>query len=522
MRRAVCALLTAALCLSLAACAGGTEWPAAGGQTAAPAPTPSPHPTDAAVFTDWSRLTTETAPQEKYTRLSSGRMETLQPGDYGLLLPFPGEYRYAEGAFFGQMDSLWGLVTREGTVVLDPVCSNISLAGWYSEAGGFAEGDVYVLRKLILDPSAPDADEWNRGWVTRCAACGLDGSWCTDFVYEHVVGSPLGALCIRSSENNLAECRAPSGEILFDTADWDDARSVMGAWAVQSLNALTPGGWAPVQMRGGRWFFLNARGETLPLREDLYIENAQPFSEGLAAVRVDGLWGFLNEKGALAIAPQFAGVSSGFVGGYAIVYTGNYSRSAVIDRRGNVVLEDESIGREIRGGAGWYHCFSRGGADRWYDADLQLVTVADRTPDGCWTELGWYVSGRDGIRVRTFEGEERYYPGAEDISATDGMTVVYTEDACTVYDRQNRRVVSSARDNWPYILSDSVTGEDYIFVNRGGSGCDVYTAQGRFLLQVRDWRSPADGLFLCSDNLTTGYRNPAGDWIFRIRVDQQD
>ena len=87
------------------------------------------------------------------------------------------------------------------------------------------------------------------------------------------------------------------------------------------------------------------------------------FSEGLAGVRIDGRWGFIDETGATVIAPRFDLVGA-FHRGRAEVLVGN--RAGVIDRQGNVVLEptfaaaiplteDLVLAREGGQGRGRYH-----------------------------------------------------------------------------------------------------------------------------------------------------------------------
>lgn len=62
-----------------------------------------------------------------------------------------------------------------------------------------------------------------------------------------------------------------------------------------------------------------------------------PFSEGLAAVKKDGKYGFINTKGELVIPVQFYGVG-GFSEGLALVYDDQYNAS-FIDHNGNVVIK---------------------------------------------------------------------------------------------------------------------------------------------------------------------------------------
>lgn len=75
--------------------------------------------------------------------------------------------------------------------------------------------------------------------------------------------------------------------------------------------------------------------ESKTLRIPQRYEVAQPFREGLAAVRIDGLFGFINPRGEIVISPRFQSVSS-FSGGYAEVRIDN--ASGAIDRSGRLVI----------------------------------------------------------------------------------------------------------------------------------------------------------------------------------------
>jgi len=65
---------------------------------------------------------------------------------------------------------------------------------------------------------------------------------------------------------------------------------------------------------------------------------AHPFYEGLAAVRIDGLWGFVNYTGAIVVAPQFVEVSR-FRHGLAEVSDG--VSVSLIDKSGQLVLHTD-------------------------------------------------------------------------------------------------------------------------------------------------------------------------------------
>jgi hypothetical protein len=68
------------------------------------------------------------------------------------------------------------------------------------------------------------------------------------------------------------------------------------------------------------------------------FERAFPFSEGLAAVRVKGQYGFIDERGELVIQPKFD-LAGGFFQGLAEVLVGD--KSGMIDRSGNIVVQPQ-------------------------------------------------------------------------------------------------------------------------------------------------------------------------------------
>src|SRR6185295_19165448 len=65
------------------------------------------------------------------------------------------------------------------------------------------------------------------------------------------------------------------------------------------------------------------------------FEVAKPFSEGLAAVRLDGRYGFIDATGRIVIAPRFQAAGP-FTGGYAEVRLDG--APGAIDRSGELVV----------------------------------------------------------------------------------------------------------------------------------------------------------------------------------------
>ena len=78
-----------------------------------------------------------------------------------------------------------------------------------------------------------------------------------------------------------------------------------------------------------------ADSKTVFVIEPIY-ENARDFSESLAAVNVEGLWGYINSAGQIVISPQFQNAGA-FDQGLAIA--GTVEKLGVIDKSGAYVVE---------------------------------------------------------------------------------------------------------------------------------------------------------------------------------------
>ncbi len=61
-----------------------------------------------------------------------------------------------------------------------------------------------------------------------------------------------------------------------------------------------------------------------------------PFSDGLAAVKIDGKWGYIDEAGRIAITPRFDGAGEFTEGLSTVIIGGKYG---FIDKGGKVVIE---------------------------------------------------------------------------------------------------------------------------------------------------------------------------------------
>ena len=100
-------------------------------------------------------------------------------------------------------------------------------------------------------------------------------------------------------------------------------------------------GMSVVAYPGGKFGYINTEGAiVIPMQ----FEMAQPFSDGLAAVRVDFKWGYIDKTGKFVIKPQFVGAGP-FSEGLAPVFD-NDSQSATRTVEDNVTPTTRFIDKQ--------------------------------------------------------------------------------------------------------------------------------------------------------------------------------
>ena len=226
-------------------CAGLLSGCAGPAGEASPAPGPN-------VEEHWSVLEETGRLPAVGSRWRDGPMEELTPGpNYGALIPFAGAgyYRVYPGGEDGAVQSpslstLYGLMTLDGCVVLDPVCDFISRLSWTDEKGQDQRLPVWELTR-----GSPEAGDPVGGALSALAA--QDGSWSTPFQYWGSVGSPAGIfagdrenLYLLDSGTGAEKGRWSWEELgvadpervpwftgdVYSTTQWRDGRLYLGSW----------------------------------------------------------------------------------------------------------------------------------------------------------------------------------------------------------------------------------------------------------------------------------------------------
>ena len=172
-RKIISLSLAAAALLSLSAC----------GPEAAPASTGP-----AEVEAHWEVL--ETSAPYIANRRYEGYTDALIPADdYGELVPYIGGEVLSIPPFSTYM---YGLATREGEIITDPVYFSVKDCRWYDGAGESGSADA-----LILSSGETAEGEDGSSFEIRRGLCAADGSWYTGQRFSDVpLESRCGALCL--------------------------------------------------------------------------------------------------------------------------------------------------------------------------------------------------------------------------------------------------------------------------------------------------------------------------------------
>ncbi|MDY4650564.1 MAG: WG repeat-containing protein, partial [Muribaculaceae bacterium] len=85
----------------------------------------------------------------------------------------------------------------------------------------------------------------------------------------------------------------------------------------------------------GKWGYINARGE---MAIEPRFEEAQNFQEGVAYIKEDGRYGLIDRSGSIVVKPQFTNISTKIKNGYIRVEKSN-RKWGVIDKSGHIVVE---------------------------------------------------------------------------------------------------------------------------------------------------------------------------------------
>ena len=150
----------------------------------------APAPPSSGVQVDWSKLEQDTpifqADRDGGRWYAGAAPELIPSEEYGPLVSYVGSMAYSfdtwtdsegqEQVFYSEWGtSLYGLMTKEGKLVTDPVYLSVVQPDFHWQ------GKATYLPVLVLTQAREEWQDSNNG--RRCCVAALDGSWCTDFEF---------------------------------------------------------------------------------------------------------------------------------------------------------------------------------------------------------------------------------------------------------------------------------------------------------------------------------------------------
>lgn len=544
-------LLSVLLCLLLTACQNAPAPPAEPAE-----PLQFEQPTF--LLSELPALTAYNAPREIVNRYAGDDfVDTLKPADdYGRLYPYEGR---VVGAGWWEARSWYGLVDKEGRIVVDPVYR-------YAYYQDVKEGEepVYLMLAYPVDKDDAEAQQLlldSEGWIQRgrYVFAAADGSWVSEEFYGDEASLSEERIIIRDYGGNIENVWSGRGQS-FRIYDLQGSLIASAQGQFYSFQE----GRGSVYHAGesdqdqGYYYYIDRDGRVAIPGPFLEASN---FVEGRANVSIGEdwehrRWGVIDTAGNFIEGPS-ANISEEnyYEGDYTRFYQGNdYNRLVgVKDRAGNIIIPATydwvglayepgstlAIGDKEQGN----------GARISYLLDLQSGAASEIKLEG-ENVTSASVSGNNWCVVE-YEGGTALLKGEQeyrfDVQRSDGEYLYcrYMQDdlfalnyekpnenhrtvyRVDIFDAVQGRVVKSIA-NCHYsntvnnkFLSFYLPGNSRILLlNRDFTPAFSPEVFGGDML--RDISHVADDVYRVRTNLTSGLLRENGEWLVRVNVNNLD
>lgn len=433
-----------------------------------PAPSPAAE-SHSPVYTDWSALTPYETPKEHYTRRYAEFTDTVIPADdYGPLIPFHGATLGRSQNGWTDSFPLWGLVTLEGEVVVDPVFSSaFAPIGYQSNGQAAGLPDVLILTKTVEVPGGEPR--------ALSALCARDGHWCTEFLYSY----DWEFFFDLDLSKGIPLWKGDTQMVFLDPADGHELRAAdarpyleMGMeypWQLLS-NLRVEERYAPFEITaedGTPRFGIADLDAGTHILLDSDILSLSPFSQGLCQAQTASGSGYLDGNGQWVIDPIY-GQAGDFFRGAASVrnWEGHF---LFLSPDGSVLLQAPEWCTEVDlfpGSFPLWRC--QGDSQSLYlDADLTPIELPKDTQRSQVLNDGWIACMRsDGGWTLFRQGETCLFSSelGQPQTVQDGYALLQVPDggAWSLVCLKTGDSVSLPHSNFADFQRDAITGQSYI------------------------------------------------------------
>jgi hypothetical protein len=237
---------------------------------------------------------------------------------------------FHDGIAAARENKKWGFIDKSGGWIIEPQYESVKM---FSGALAPVQSDGkwgYIDRKnnSVIAPAYRDADPFNNGWALVLTG---DGWGYIDSTGQFVIkpqfekAFPFRGNVARVKKANTwfyiyRNGKATTTYGFMNAEDFSDGAAMVrrdrgnwgylnedGTWLLEPRFYVAGNfinGIAKVRMENAEeWNYIDRKGNYL--FGNRKFEKAEDFSDSLARIRKDGMWGFINEKGEIVIKPQF-------------------------------------------------------------------------------------------------------------------------------------------------------------------------------------------------------------------------
>ena len=498
------------------------------------------------VYTDPSAYQPYTPPQARYTRLREGPLTEFLPSpDYGAVYPYVAA-RVFESTEYGSWEcgTANGIMDREGRILTDGIYTDIKpMTSYDNEANEEIMLPFWIVSRVVNPVLHEESDEsGDYSWVDADTLYGViskDGSFALPCEYLSIQVMEDSFLCVESWEKAEFTVYDLEGRVRFTAADLYGTETP-DSGRVEYGDGLYVAYFYYSDDEETRIWYCDPEGNRV--LGPYY--SAEAFSEGLAAVSVNGsYYGYIDKTGLWVINPEYDSANS-FLGGMALVSTWD-GRRQLLDRSGAVVLEcgeNEYIYRvscgycvyeNVYDGSAWTQI------NNFYDKDGNFLyrTEGDAS---CLDENTFLEKKDDQIRVFRLSGEEQSFAlngyvyravrlldgkptfGYEGVSYNDGTTVFIPEDLSGVRQRDPVAVPAPGYNN-DFSTLDEITGEIWHLCWNGSAWLCLSETGQTLTIRLRASQLVFRGdLIMGITDTACIYLDQEGNTVFCLPVNAED
>jgi hypothetical protein len=243
----------------------------------------------------------------------------------------------SDGRFAVLKDGLWGYVTSGGALTIEPRFEAVRpfKDGVAAVKAGGLWGYITPSGQFLEPPKFEQVSDFDSGFalVIATGECRIYHRSGETPVEGSDGDFPLWLPGARDGPRDLVLQEISEGRGILRV---DDKRYYVakerGAYGGYEIARPYNEGLAAVRVAPDRWTYVDLEGK---VAMDASFEGAREFGNGVAPAARDGRWGYIDRRGRFVVRPQFDQAYS-FAEGYAVVRNGDARGFLQMDERGRI------------------------------------------------------------------------------------------------------------------------------------------------------------------------------------------